>query len=220
MPTFPAGLVQTEGSFRFSLDALLLAEFALGLNLKPTHEASIKIADLGTGCGIVALSVLRGLPCLQAQALGVDTQAPLLESAKENARLLGLQNRFQTLLCPVEHLAQQQPQLAFSFHQVLCNPPWYVHGQGRLPASVLRQSALFGSAHTLKNFLQAVQFLLVPEGSLALVLCAKRLEECLKLLPACGLRPRQIQLANKNFFLLEAQKGEDYLETNIRQIHS
>ena len=53
--TFPAGLEQPAGSFRFSSDALLLADFALESSL-PENAV---FADLGTGCGVVALGVLR-----------------------------------------------------------------------------------------------------------------------------------------------------------------
>ena len=51
---FPAGLEQPEGSFRFSVDALLLAAFAASR----TADVTIRFIDLGTGCGVVGLAYL------------------------------------------------------------------------------------------------------------------------------------------------------------------
>lgn len=77
---FPRGLTQPEGSFRFSMDALLLAAFAgKGLTGRegktrdvgeiapdaramPGHGKPLAFADLGAGCGVVGLALLLAHP--------------------------------------------------------------------------------------------------------------------------------------------------------------
>ena len=49
---FPSGLFQPEASFRFSADALHLADFALS-----ALKGGETVADLGAGCGVIGLAL-------------------------------------------------------------------------------------------------------------------------------------------------------------------
>jgi len=59
------------------------------------HHSSFRIADIGTGTGCIALSLLHELP--NAEVIGVDISPDALALARENAERLGLSARFQTL---------------------------------------------------------------------------------------------------------------------------
>ncbi len=89
--SFPRGLCQPEGSFRFSADALLLASF-LAL---PQGREQGSLVDLGAGCGVVACAMLLRHPL--AQAVAVERQRPLALAAVENGRRLGLASRMRVL---------------------------------------------------------------------------------------------------------------------------
>ena len=89
--SFPRGLCQPEGSFRFSADALLLASF-LAL---PQGREQGTLVDLGAGCGVVACAMLLRHPL--AQAVAVERQRPLALAAVENGRRLGLASRMRVL---------------------------------------------------------------------------------------------------------------------------
>lgn len=82
---FPRGLEQPEGSFRFSIDALLLASF--------TRVGGVRhMADLGTGCGVAGIAL-----CLQHKGLrgiGIEIDTRLVQAAKQNVSVLGLEERF------------------------------------------------------------------------------------------------------------------------------
>lgn len=82
---FPRGMEQPEGSFRYSLDALLLASFSRAGKART-------FADLGTGCGVVGLAVLLGAPGLEG--FGVELDHALANAARNNAARLGLTGRF------------------------------------------------------------------------------------------------------------------------------
>ncbi len=118
---FPRGLIQPQGSFRFSEDALLLAAFAMeSVLLQETSPASFRRLtespwiDLGTGCGVVGLAalLLAGLPPASDRpdtaasvstpsempakpfCCGLDYSPELVKAARDNARNLGLEQYF------------------------------------------------------------------------------------------------------------------------------
>ena len=85
---FPAGLEQPEGSFRFSVDALLLAAFAASR----TTDVTIRFIDLGTGCGVVGLAYLL-LKRNICQSFGMDCNPELIAAAQNNTAKLGFSDR-------------------------------------------------------------------------------------------------------------------------------
>ncbi len=216
---FPSGLEQPEGSFRFSGDALLLADFAVECALPPQAF----FADLGTGCGVVALAALRRMPLWHG--VGLEIQPPLAAAACRNAERLGLEERF----CVVEGsvsdeaaLRSLRTRLSLSaggggdtlplFDAVLCNPPWRREGAGRVPPSVMRRTALFGTEQTFPGFFSAADALLKNAGQLVVVSGAERTADLLAALPE-RLRPERMRFvftrrdAPATFVLLAARKN-------------
>ncbi len=178
---FPAGLAQPRGSFRFSADALLLAAFALR---ESEVSAAQTMLDLGCGCGVVAFAVLLRRPTLTA--FGVDVQAPLVDAARQNARRLGLQERFTADVLDLEsENAKNLPAAAFDL--VAANPPYYQAGRGRLPASEARRAALFAGPDALPAFMRAAKRALLPGGRFTMIYPAAKLPEALGALTRCEL---------------------------------
>lgn len=218
---FPRGLIQPEGTFRFSLDALLLAEFAAGLPL-PRHGA---VADLGAGCGAAGFGLMLARP--DARVVGVEILEELARAATANAARLGwdryavvvgdagcartLADARECLEIP-EMTAGVRPEGPPLFDAVIANPPWRRKGEGRVPPSPAREIALFGDADTLNRFFGAADRLLKPGGLLAAVCGADRLADALGALPD-RLRPVRLRLVHSRpekeatFVLLEAGKG-------------
>ncbi|MFI3272228.1 MAG: hypothetical protein R3Y11_09040 [Pseudomonadota bacterium] len=115
---FPRGLSQPEGTFRFSIDALLLASFARypsgkqgpnakesikqGVKQSAKKEKPVNMADLGTGCGVVGLAY-----CLlheHVMGAGFEIEASLVEAAHSNAQSLGLEERFRVVQADMAQL--------------------------------------------------------------------------------------------------------------------
>ena len=82
---FPNGLYQPSGSFRFSVDALLLASFIKG-------ESEHLMADFGAGCGVVGLAYLLKNP--KAWGIGFENQGALVGAANLNAKRLDCGERY------------------------------------------------------------------------------------------------------------------------------
>lgn len=120
------------------------------LKSKVEGQKSLKVVDVGTGTGCIALSLLAELPT--AEVTGVDISSEALSLAKENAERLGFGERFKTLesdllSCFVEkgrdasrrrlRTAGTAVPTHLKFDIVVSNPPYIVSGVcGMLDRSV------------------------------------------------------------------------------------
>ncbi|RFC67969.1 MULTISPECIES: peptide chain release factor N(5)-glutamine methyltransferase [Mesorhizobium] len=83
-------------------------------------KGTCRILDLGTGTGAIALALLHEAP--KAEAVGVDISDDALETANENARRLGLGNRFSTVK------SSWFEKIEGRFDVIVSNPP-YIRSQ-------------------------------------------------------------------------------------------
>lgn len=203
---FPRGLFQPEGSFRFAMDALLLARFALPA---PASKKERTFADLGTGCGVVALAMLLDAPHLFAT--GLDLNPALTAAAQTNAAALGLADRFDAR---TGDLADVRTVLdAESFDLVVSNPPYRRADQGRHSATQERTNALFETAGGLETFVSAAGYLVRNKGRFCCIYPAERLAELMTALAAVRLEPKHLRLVHSKqdreavLVLLEARKN-------------
>lgn len=170
---FPCGLVQPSGSFRASVDALLLARFA-------TIGQGFHFVDLGTGCGIVACAVALAHP--HTQGLGLEREPVLVQAAQQNIAQLGLEAQLACAQADIAHSVTLHSAGLGSFDAVLTNPPYRIAGQGRPAAQALRKRALEGNADSLGHFFAAGAALLRHHGYFSCVLAAARLGDAMQLL--------------------------------------
>lgn len=189
---FPRGLLQPEGSFRFAADALLLAAFA-----RPGRNI-LRLADVGTGCGVVAFAVLLRHP--ELRAVGFEREAVLAAAAEANAARLGLEDRFTCVHGDLSALRPGRDELpadssarsfAGAFDLVLANPPYHTSGHGREPASVLRRNARFHE-DPLGVFCGAAFHFLRDKGRFCMVFPAFRLADLCAALSRSRLAPRRL----------------------------
>lgn len=188
---FPAGLEQPEGSFRFSMDALLLARFGLECLARSSGgEAAPRFADLGAGCGVVGLALLLwGTDALRG--IGIEREAVLVQAARVNARRLGFAGRY-AIVCRDVADVPGVAGLARRARLVLANPPWLLRQQCRVSPAPLRQAALVGDKTTFPCFMEAAAALLEEHGRVAMVTAAERRDDALAALRGAGLFPYRL----------------------------
>jgi tRNA1(Val) A37 N6-methylase TrmN6 len=162
---FPSGLIQPAGSFRFSLDALLLASFTL--HCLARCEGSVHLLDLGCGCGVAGLACL--LEREDATAKGADREPELVTAAGENAACLGVESRYGAVCCDFGDAAARMNLAAEKADAVLANMPYRPENSGRLPRSAMRRRAFFADETTMPSFLQAAKAAVKPEGIFTLI---------------------------------------------------
>jgi release factor glutamine methyltransferase len=130
------------------------------------ENRELRIVDVGTGSGVIALSLAAKMP--EAQVLGVDVSEDALALAQENAARLNLSERVQFLK------GRLLENIEGAFDLVVANLP-YVSIQDRhtLSLEVLHdpEVALFGGAQgdeLVSELIDQAQFRLRPGGLLAL----------------------------------------------------
>ncbi|KAF9962975.1 hypothetical protein BGZ65_006905 [Modicella reniformis] len=82
---------------------------------------SVKILDVGTGCGCLLLSLLNSIP--SATGVGVDISQEALEVAKVNSALHSLEHRARFQVGDLGSL-ETRPEFLRSFDVLVCNPPY------------------------------------------------------------------------------------------------
>ncbi|WP_022662082.1 tRNA1(Val) (adenine(37)-N6)-methyltransferase [Paucidesulfovibrio longus] len=199
---FPRGLRQPEGGYRFSGDSLLLASFARSFASGPG-------LDLGTGCGVVGLAYLLRHPDADLHVTGVDREPEMTRAARENARLLGYEDRFAVKLSDVADYDFQGNHFEFA----LCNPPFRPRHRGRVSPNSARASARFEGSDGLEPFAAAARVSLKDKAPLYLVHIPERLPEIVEVLRSNGLEPKRMRFvhghaeAEARVVLLEARKN-------------
>jgi tRNA1(Val) A37 N6-methylase TrmN6 len=185
--SFPRGLVQPPGSFRFAADALLLAAFALR-RCMPENEG--RMLDLGCGCGVVALACLLGNARLRAS--GVDVQPALVAAARENALKLGLKTRFAAAVADLASEADREGIAGGGYSLALANMPFRSSASGRLPREASRRKALFADETTVPSFFAAAGRALAEGGTFALIHPWETRERALRALGEHGFAPAEL----------------------------
>lgn len=203
---FPRGLIQPAGSFRFSADALLLADFAASKSARP-----LRCLDLGCGCGVIGLGLLLRLPA--ARFTGIDISPELITAARQNAARLGLSERYLAMAKDArdyKNIAELKPG---AFDLVVVNPPYRKVNSGRLPPSDLRLAALFETHGDISAFAAAAAYALKNGGRFCCVYDARRLLDLCAALNAQGLAPKRLRPVHSRaaegarLVLVEARRG-------------
>ena len=112
--------------FQVSTDVLIprpeterLVELALSLAAPPTSTKPLRVLDLGTGSGVIAVSLAAEIPA--AEIIATDISPAALAVARHNARINGVAERIE-FCCGdlIDALADQ----AAPFDLILSNPPY------------------------------------------------------------------------------------------------
>ncbi|NJB68641.1 tRNA1Val (adenine37-N6)-methyltransferase [Desulfobaculum xiamenense] len=185
---FPRGLVQPEGGFRFSADALLLACFA-------GPGAARRIADLGAGCGVVGFGLLLRDEAATATVTAVDINPDMLAAQRDNVKLLGFGERFEAVEADVSAIGASGL-AAQSFDLVVCNPPYRETGTGRRPADAGRDAARFEVRAQVGDFVAAAARLVRNRGRVCFIGLPERLPELFADFRAARLAPKRLRMVH------------------------
>ncbi|MDO4204381.1 MAG: methyltransferase [Selenomonadaceae bacterium] len=197
-------IIQARDEFRFSLDAVLLANF---VRLRPNCRDDI--ADLGTGTGILPLLLADKIK----SAAAIELRENQAEMAGRSVRLNGLEDRIRIITgdyCSRDVLNTAGRE---SFDVVVANPPYF----GTEIGAANRQAGVNDARHettaTIGDVARAAAYLLKYGGRFSLIHVTDRLVEVMAALTAANLQPKQLRMVTARpgkaatLFLLEAKKG-------------
>lgn len=188
-------LIQPRNGFRFGEDTVLLADFAARSHARQPGR-SLRIADLGAGCGAATLLLAERLP--QAVFLAVELETHSLSVLKRNIRLNQLTDRVTPFSADYSRWAPGAvPVLpptsptAGSFDLVIANPPYAL--PQATPASK-QPHARSECTMSLESLIAAACCLLRPHGRLVLVHRCQRLTDVMSACRKAGVEPKQLRL--------------------------
>jgi release factor glutamine methyltransferase len=93
-----------------------LVQWILSENLKIRKSGDLKILDIGTGSGCIAISLAKNIP--DAQLYAIDVSQETLETAKRNAKRNQVQVSF------LKENILETPDLGQQFDIIVSNPPY------------------------------------------------------------------------------------------------
>ncbi|WAM23144.1 tRNA1(Val) (adenine(37)-N6)-methyltransferase [Myxococcus sp. NMCA1] len=160
-------MLQRRQGYRFTLDPLLLAHFAMDEGAAQRG----RLMDLGTGCGVIPLVLARKLGRKDITAL--ERQARLFSLAERNVYLNRCEREVPLVQGDLRRVGAQLA--AGSFAHVLRNPPYRTRASGRSSVSMEKAIARHELACELQDVVRAADHLLVPRGALFMVYPASRL---------------------------------------------
>lgn len=182
-------ILQKRRGYRFSLDTLVLADFAARLQGQRKAARRDRYLDLGTGSGI--LLVLLGKWNSGLSGYGVEIQASLADMAARNLRLHGLEDRFEILCMNLKDLPARFSRASFDW--ITANPPYRCLHTGRLNPDPEKAVARHEVTASLRDICRVMAHLLRSKGRSFLVYPASRFAGLAGELREVGLEPKTVR---------------------------
>ena len=174
----------------FGTDAVVLSYFA-------SPKKKDKLVDLGTGCGIIPLLMLRDSKI--SQAVGVDISREATDLAEKTVAELRIDN-FRVINSDLNDL---KGKVDFGFHTlVTCNPPYKAPNAGLKNPDTVESIARHEVACTLEDIVAVGAKLLQTGGRLCMCHRPERLAELMCLMSKYKVEPKRLRLVAQ-------RKGEE-----------
>jgi tRNA1Val (adenine37-N6)-methyltransferase len=193
---------QPGKGYRFSVDALLLAQFAHA-------KAGEHILELGAGCGVISLIVAFQNPDVRITA--IEIQPELAELAKQNIAANGLEKRVQVLCRDLRELSLRP--LGNPVDRVITNPPFRKKESGRINPHSQMAAARHEILVTIRDLIHATSRLLRKGGRFDVIYGTERLSELLCEMSSAQIEPKRMRFVHGNgdlparMVLVSAVKG-------------
>ncbi|MBE6885870.1 MAG: methyltransferase domain-containing protein [Ruminococcaceae bacterium] len=191
----------------FGTDAFLLADFA-------GEYRAERCCDLGTGCGIIAF--LLAAREKAAHITCVDLSADAIFLCNRTVETYPALGQVQPVCADLRKLGGRE--YAGQFDLVVCNPPYYAEGTGKLSRSKAAQVARHEMECTLADVVETAFRLLRVGGSVCLSFKPERMADLFFELRKARLEPKRLRMVQKNegsapwLLLVEARKcGKPFL---------
>ena len=194
-------ILQKEKGYRFSVDALLLAHFV-------RVKKGDLIVDLGTGSGVIAITVAQRKEC--SHVIAVDIQEKLVDMARRSVMLNNLEEKVD-----IRHGDIREIETLFrprSFDVSIFNPPYRKASSGKLNPDAEKSVARHEIKGTMHDFLKASVYVLRRSGRAYIIYPATRMVEILSSMRTAGVEPKRMRIVHSR----NASRGEFVLVEGIK----
>lgn len=194
-------IIQNTEWFSFSLDSVLLANFANVRN-------NIKIIDFCTGNAPIPLFLSTKT---NSKIIGVELQKEIYELAKQNISMNKLENQIEIINEDVLNLLNKYD--TDSFDLITCNPPYFKINEGsKTNENDIKAVARHEIKLKLDDIFRVAKKLLKNNGKIVLVHRTDRLIEIINSMQNYNIEPKRIRFvfpfsnSNSNLVLIEGAK--------------
>jgi tRNA1(Val) A37 N6-methylase TrmN6 len=180
-------IIQRVDHFAFSLDSLLVSEFA------SITKYTNKIVDLGTGNGVIPLFLSKKT---KAKITGIEIQEISSDLAKRNVQLNNLEDQISIINDDMKNWRKYFRNN--SIDMVISNPPFFKFDGNEKQLNDLTQLTL--ARHeisiTLEEIIQTASNLLKDKGHFALVHRVDRFMDIIENMKKYDIEPKKIQFCH------------------------
>ena len=195
-------IIQKKSGYRFSIDAVLLANFA---DIKKGE----RIVDIGTGSGVIPLILaFRHKAC---DITGLELDACAADMAARSVEMNKLSGRISIAQKDIRDIKKTfHPE---TFGAALANPPYGKLDTGRINPNEQIAAARHEIAGGLDDFLGAASYLLKYKGRFSIIYPARRLADVIAGMRSFNLEPKRMQMVHSRegegacLVLVEGVKG-------------
>ena len=196
-------IVQNKNYFNFSLDSILLPNFA------QITENTKMIMDLCTGNAPIPLVLTTKT---KAKIIGVELQKDVFELAKESVELNKLNNQIELINENINNIPLKYE--TDTFDLITCNPPYFkVKEQSILNENEIKSVARHEIHMELEDVFKISKKLLKNGGSICMVHRTDRLMEIIEKMKINNIEPKRIQFvypkmnSESNLVLVDGRKN-------------
>lgn len=173
--------------YRFSMDAVLLADFVRARSVRD-------MADLGAGSGVVGILLARRYP--KARGTLVELQKGLHALCERNIKENSLGDRVRALRADIRELGGELDESLSGLDLVVSNPPFRKPGSGLLSEGEEKVIARHEVSLTLPDLARAASGMLKARGRFCLVYLPERLADAVQTLREFRLEPKRVRFVH------------------------
>lgn len=194
-------LIQDTDLFCFGTDAVLLSHF-------PIIKKNAKVADLGTGSGVLMLLMFARQP--KADYYGLEIQPALYELALRNIELNKVENSIHAYL---GNIKEARAILGCEFDLAVANPPYEKINEGKPRDNPSHLTARKEAKITFDELASNTYKILKEGGHFCLIHKARRFSEIIFTLKKNKLEPKRMRFIHANiekpatYVLIDSVKG-------------
>ncbi len=178
-------VLQPAEGYRFSIDSLLLTDFA-------SPRSKDMVLELGAGCGIISMLLAEKHPKIHVTA--IEIQPALAALAQENVKMNRLDSQVEIIQGDLNKIAKILS--ACSFDYVVSNPPYRPPDTGRICRNSQEALARHEILTTLEDVIQAARYALKPRGKVAFIYPADRSVRLLAEMHKRGIEPKRARFVH------------------------
>lgn len=195
-------LIQKNNTFKFGVDAVLLADFA-------QVKRSDHVLEMGTGTGIIP--ILLHSKKQPASITALEIQADMADMAQRNIKYNKLEDKISVLHMDLKEAPQKLGRARYDC--VVTNPPYVKREAGINNPEESKAIARFEITCTLQDVVSTAKELLRTGGKFFMVHRADRLVDIIYEMRNQGMEPKRIRFVHSNagkrphLILIEGVRG-------------